>query len=98
MGQKLEKMIPAIVVIVCATMFSVSRAGAQGAPVSLQEQLAAQYKLVKMGSDTSGYSVVEAGTLLEIKKGGILGVPYSDSGVLATKYEGGRFTVPAACQ
>jgi len=95
MGQKFEKMIPAIVVIVCATMFSVSRAGAQGAPVSLQEQLAAQYKLVKMGSDTSGYSVVEAGTLLEIKKGGILGVPYSDSGVLATKYEGGTVHGPS---
>ena len=31
-----------------------------------------------MGSDTSGYAVVDAGTLLEIKKGGILGVPYSD--------------------
>ena len=33
---------------------------------------AAQYKLVKMGSDTSGYSVVEKGTLLAIQKGGIL--------------------------
>ena len=31
-----------------------------------QEQLAAQYKLVKMGSDTGGYSVVEKGTLLNI--------------------------------
>ena len=32
-------------------VFSLSRADAQ-APVSLQEQLAAQYKMVKMGSDT----------------------------------------------
>jgi len=39
MGQKFEKMIPAIVVIVCATMFSVSRAGAQGAPVSYRSNL-----------------------------------------------------------
>lgn len=53
--EKLKKMIPAIVAIVCAAVFSSSRADAQGAPVSLQEQLAAQYKLVKMGSDTSGY-------------------------------------------
>ena len=41
---------------------------------TLQEQLAAQYKLVKMGSDTSGYSVVEKGTLLATRKGGMLAV------------------------
>ena len=61
---------------------------------SLQEQLVAQYKLVKMGSDTGGYSVVEDGTLLEIKKGGILGVPYSDQSILSTKYEGGTVHSP----
>ncbi len=69
-------------------------AGASAQAVSLQEQLAAQYKLVKMGSDTSGYSVVEAGTLLVIQKGGILGVPYSDNTVLSTKYEGGNVKSP----
>jgi len=61
---------------------------------TLQEQLVAQYKLVKMGSDTGGYSVVEEGTLLEIKKGGILGVPYSDQSILSTKYEGGTVHSP----
>lgn len=63
---------------------------------TLQEQLAAQYKLAKMGSDTSGYSVVEKGTLLAIQKGGILGVPYSDQGVQSTKYEGGVVKTPNA--
>ena len=63
---------------------------------TLQEQLAAQYKLVKMGSDTSGYSVVEAGTLLAIQKGGILAVPYGDQNVLATKYEGGTMHAPGS--
>jgi hypothetical protein len=61
---------------------------------TLQEQLAAQYKLVKMGSDTSGYSVVDAGTLLEIKKGGILGVPYGDNNVPNCKYENGAVKGP----
>jgi hypothetical protein len=70
-----------------------SLAGAQA--VSLQEQLAAQYKLVKMGSDTSGYSVVEKGTLLAIQKGGILAVPYGDANVLANKYEGGVIKAPS---
>jgi hypothetical protein len=48
-----------------------------------------------MGSDTGGYSVVEKGTLLAIQKGGILAVPYSDSSVLSTKYEGGTIHSPS---
>jgi uncharacterized membrane protein YgcG len=59
------------------------------AQVSLEDQLKAQYTLVKMGSDTSGAAVVEQGTILVIKKGGILSVPNSDQSILVTKYEGG---------
>jgi hypothetical protein len=87
MVKKLDRMIPVVLVVVCAVGFPFSRASAQA--VSLQEQLAAQYKVVKMGSDTSGYSVVDKGTLLEVKKGGVLGVPYGDNNVPASKYEGG---------
>jgi hypothetical protein len=85
MSQKFHRLIPGIVLL-AAAIFPLSLAAQ--AP-TLQEQLAAQYKLVKMGSDTSGYSVVEKGTLLAIQKGGILGVPYSDQSVLSTKYESG---------
>jgi hypothetical protein len=92
MSQKSHHLIPGIV-LMAATIFSMSLANAQ-AP-TLQEQLAAQYKLVKMGSDTSGYSVVEKGTLLAIQKGGILAVPYSDSSVLSTKYENGTIHSPS---
>jgi hypothetical protein len=95
MGKKLESLIPAIIAIVCGAVFCSTRAGGQGAPVSLQEQLAAQYKVVKMGSDSGGYSVVEPGTLLAIQKGGILGVPYSDTSVLSTKYESGTVHSPS---
>jgi len=63
---------------------------------TLQEQLTAQYKLAKLGSDTSGYSVTDAGTLLAIQKGGIMGVPYSDKTVLTTKYENGTVHGPNA--
>ena len=95
MGHKFEskfrsgfnRIIPALVVGVCATMFPAQQAAAQA--VSLQEQLAAQYKAVKLGSDTSGYSVVEEGTVLAMQKGGVLGVPYSDKTSLTSKYEGG---------
>jgi hypothetical protein len=71
-----------------------SLANAQGA-VSLQEQLAAQYKVVKMGSDTGGYSVVEKGTLLAIQKGGILAVPYGDQNILSNRYENGSVHAPS---
>jgi hypothetical protein len=92
MGYKFERMIPAIVVVALVTMFSSVRAAGQA--VSLQEQLAAQYKVVKMGSDTSGYSVIEEGTLLAVQKGGMLGVPYSDKASLTNKYEGGTVHGP----
>jgi hypothetical protein len=60
---------------------------AQGVP--LEDQLKAQYTLVKMGADTSGTAVVEQGTILAIKKGGILSVPYGDASLAATRYQDG---------
>jgi len=92
MSKRFQGLIPGIVLL-AAAIFPTVLANAQA--VSLQEQLAAQYKLVKMGSDTSGYSVVEKGTLLAIQKGGILSVPYSDQSVLSTKYEGGTVHTPS---
>lgn len=91
MSGKFHDLIPGIVLVV-ASVLPASLANAQ-AP-TLQEQLAAQYKLVKMGSDTSGYSVVEKGTLLAIQKGGILAVPYGDQNVLSNKYENGTIKAP----
>jgi hypothetical protein len=94
MWQKWERTIP--VVVLCAiTLVVTSAVGQSGAP-TLQEQLAAQYKLVKMGSDTSGYSVVEEGTLLAVQKGGVMGVPYSDKTILTSKYENGTVHSPNA--
>jgi hypothetical protein len=89
MGQALKAGISGLAVILMAWAPSV-----QAQAPTLQEQLIAQYKLVKMGSDTSGYSVVEKGTLLAIQKGGILAVPYADQAVLPSKYEGGTIHGP----
>lgn len=75
-----------------AVIFSTSLAGGQAA--TLQDQLTKEYKLVKMGSDTGGYSVVEEGTVLAIQKGGILAVPYSDSSDFKTKYQDGQIHGP----
>ncbi len=91
MSRKVRSLIPGIVLL-AATIYPFSLANSQA--VSLQEQLAAQYKLVKMGSDTSGYAVVEKGTLLAIQKGGILAVPYGDQNVLSNRYENGAIKAP----
>ena len=89
MPQKFRAVIPSTL------LFAVTVAlQAWGQAPTLQEQLTAQYKLVKIGSDTSGYSVVEKGTLLAIQKGGILAVPYGDQNVLASKYENGTIKGP----
>jgi uncharacterized membrane protein YgcG len=65
------------------------------AQVSLADQLNAQYNLVKMGEDSNGAAVIEAGTILNIKKGGILSVPYSDEVAgMATKYQDGTVHTP----
>jgi len=67
------------------------------AQVSLADQLSAQYNLVKMGEDSNGAAVIEAGTILSIKKGGILSVPYGDqTGGMATKYQDGTVHSPNA--
>jgi len=89
MRQRIEVVLPAIVLAFCATLFPLSRAAAQAGSVTLQEQLAAQYKAVKMGSDSGGTAVVEEGTLLEIKKGGIVGVPYKAVTVRTATYQDG---------
>jgi len=89
MSQRLKTVVPGLVL---GALISCSVAFAQ-AP-TLAEQLAAQYKVTKMGSDTGGAAVVEAGTLLAIQKGGILGVPYTDKVPLVTKYEGGTVHSP----
>jgi len=88
---RLSGMTVILTALVCTVLVPLSLAQAP----TLGEQLAAQYKLVKIGSDTSGYSVVEKGTLLAIQKGGILAVPYSDSTVLNSKYEGGTVHGPS---
>jgi len=56
-------------------------------PVSLKEQLAAQYKLATMGSDSNGPTIVDPGTLLAVQKGGVLSVPWSAMAVCPAKFE-----------
>src|ERR1700688_3732066 len=85
MWQKIESAV--LVVMFFVVGMSPCLVVAQGVP--LEDQLKAQYTLVKMGADTSGTAVVEQGTILAIKKGGILSVPYGDASLSATRYQDG---------
>ena len=82
---------------ILGVMLLLARGMAQGqnAAPSLQDQLSAQYKLVKMGVDSTGPSVIEAGTILTIQKGGILGFANGNMAVLPAKYQNGTLTPPA---
>lgn len=59
-------------------------AGAQ-APVTLQEQLSAQYKTVKIGPD--GEIAGDPGTLLAVQKSGIIGVPWQAVALCPAKFQ-----------
>lgn len=59
-------------------------AGAQ-APVTLQEQLSAQYKTVKIGPD--GEIAGDPGTLLAIQKDGLIGVPFQAVALCPAKFK-----------
>jgi len=91
MRQKIEMAVLLVALILAG---AVSRPAVAQATISLEDQLKAQYTLVKMGADSSGAAVVEQGTILVVKKGGILGTAYSDQNIFATKYENGAVHSP----
>lgn len=69
--------------VAIATIF-VSIVSAQG-PVSLQEQLSAQYKTVQIGPD--GEIAGDPGTLLAIQKSGLIGVPWQAAALCPAKFK-----------
>ena len=87
MWQKFKRLVGALVLI--AVVMTPCLVFSQAPAVPLEDQLKAQFTLVKMGADTGGAAVVEQGTILVIKKGGILSVPYGDTSVVPTKYQDG---------
>jgi hypothetical protein len=68
-----------------ATILSLSSslANAQG-PVTLQEQLSAQYKAVKIGPD--GEVAGDPGTLLVVQKSGLIAVPFQAVALCPAKF------------
>ena len=81
--------------LVISGILSWSLAAAQtAAPPSLEEQLKAQYQVVKMGSDANGLAVVQPGTVLAVQKGGILGFPPKNVAMCPSTYKDGSLHGP----
>jgi curli biogenesis system outer membrane secretion channel CsgG len=95
MAGKLVKALQILAVVGAGIIPWVS-AHAQGGADSLEGQIAAQYKLTKLGTDSSGTSVIEEGTVLVIKKGGILSVTQADAGPLPNTVKDGDVQGPSA--
>jgi hypothetical protein len=79
-----------IFAVIFAGMFPGMLALAQGGDDSLESQLAAKYKLVKLGTDSTGLAVLDAGTVLVIKKGGIISVPSGNAVILPSTVKDGQ--------
>jgi hypothetical protein len=71
------------------TVMTFVSAPLQAQAPTLGEQLAAQYKLAKMGSDSTGTQVVEEGTVLAVQKGGIVGTPYKSISTRTATFQDG---------
>jgi hypothetical protein len=69
---------------VAAVSLAACAAGAQ-APVTLQEQLSAQYRTVKIGPD--GEIAGDPGTLLAIQNSGLIGVPFQALALCPAKFK-----------
>src|SRR5580700_6130746 len=91
MSQKSHSLLRGIVLVAAVI---VPMALASGQTATLEDQLQKTFKMVTMGSDTDGVSVVEEGTVLAVQKGGILAVPFSDSSDFKTKYQDGQIHAP----
>ena len=76
---------------IIAVAMIVSAGLARGQAVTLQEQLVAQYQVAKVKADSSGYGVVDPGTLLTIQKNGVLAVPWRAMTMCPAKYQDNAF-------
>jgi hypothetical protein len=79
------------VAVILLGLIPVAIANAQnGGADSLDSQLAAKYKVAKVGQDSTGISVTDPGTVLVIKKGGILSVASTNMVVIPSYVKDGQ--------
>jgi hypothetical protein len=91
-----SKLIWQIAAILFAGIVACHSAMSQGTPpASLEAQLKAQYRVTKIGLDSGGIAIVDAGTVFVIQKGGILGVPPNNPTLGPAIYKDGELHPPS---
>jgi hypothetical protein len=80
--------------IVALAILTVSLCVNLVAQPSLQEQLKAQYKLVKIGAAGGSLTVTDPGTVLDVQKGGLLGIPPQIAMFCPVKFQDGDLKAP----
>ena len=94
MNRSFGSIVVRLALFVSAAAFCCRAAAAQDSG-SLEDQLKAQYKVTKVGLDSSGVAVTQPGTVLVIQKGGILGVPPLNLAVGTATYKDGEMHSPS---
>lgn len=61
---------------------------------TLQEQLKAQYKTVKVGVSGAGLTVTDPGTVLDVQKGGVLAIPPQIAMFCPVKFQDNELKAP----
>lgn len=78
----------------CGILLCSQLAGQNASPPSLQEQLKAQYQVVKIGVGPTGFKIVNQGTVLDVQKRGLLGVPPQSMVACPAKFQDGDLKSP----
>jgi hypothetical protein len=88
----MRQYLSAVVVGAATAVMLLTAIAAAQAPVTLQDQLAAQYNVAKMAG--SGTVVVETGTVLAVQKGGILSLPWRALALCPAKFQDNALPPP----
>src|SRR5579859_6686936 len=93
MRLSLNAVIRLLVLTITGMVVSYTTAAQDAQPVSLEEQLKAQYKLAKMSPMGD---VLDPGTVLTVQKAGILGVSKKTAMICPSKYQDGDLHTPGS--
>ncbi len=97
MKRNLSTLLPVVAVLAAAFIpWNQARAQAPSPDAPLAEQLKALYKVTKFGAVAKGFAVLSPGTVLVIRKAGILGVPPANVAFGDSIYRDGELHQPTA--
>jgi len=94
-----------VAAVITLAMFGISCIAESSAAHGLQELLQDKYRVTTTGSDAAGFRIIEPGTVLVIKKAGLIATPHASPHGIALKlpntcnntFKNGTLSTPKAC-